>query len=108
MVKERKELTQRAQKGDTEGAATAILRGGMLLSEWRLGKNLFRRTGENRAETRRNAAKGVKKSSKIRLTENGECKILPVAPVTAFPRSTFRRSSPIRTPDKVSEEYWCR
>jgi hypothetical protein len=80
----------------------------MVLSEWKLMKNLFRRTGENRAETGRNAVEGGKKSSKILLTENVECTILPVAPVTAFPRSTFRRSSPIRTPDKVSEEYWCR
>jgi hypothetical protein len=44
------------------------------------------------------------------LTENGQSKdTLHRASNCLPPRSTFRRFSPIRTPEKkVSEEYWCR
>jgi hypothetical protein len=49
-----------------------------------------------------------KKSLKILLTEKGDSRETPVAPVTLpSPRSTFRRFSPIRAPEKVSEECWC-
>jgi len=49
-----------------------------------------------------------KNSLKILLTENGRGTILPMRQSLPSLR-TFRRSSPIRTPEKtVNEEYRCR
>ena len=79
---------------------------------------------ENRGRGRRSWTKGQrkrgvkteenrskpKKSTKILLTGKWHSHDTPIAPVSCLPPvRTFRRSSPIRTPEKsVSKEHRCR
>ena len=53
--KKRRELTQRAQSSDAEGTEKSISGAGIAQIGKKLRRNLSRGTGENRAETGRNA-----------------------------------------------------
>ena len=62
--------------------------------------NVGRKTGEARTRTEKKFENRLDIKWRVRQTPRRASYCLP-------PRSTFRRSSPIRTPDKVSEEYRC-
>jgi hypothetical protein len=70
---------------------------------------LYLGTGEKTAYWSEYQARTIKKSLKMLLTENVDWHDTPVAPVfLPSPEACSDVSSPIRTPEKVSEECWCR
>jgi hypothetical protein len=80
-----------------------------LLTEQQVREKPARKNRRKQGVKEEKRGRSLKKSLKILLTENGGVKDTPRrASYCLPPRSTFRRSSPIRTPDKVSEEYRCR
>src|SRR6266852_7795168 len=94
------------------GTTSGVARGERLHKNW--WKWVNGGSGGGRTDRRKQGANREKRgcksknSPKIPLTENGRGTILPMRQSLPSLR-TFRRSSPIRTPEKtVNEEYRCR